>query len=520
MNERKTLQLAQAFALAARGVTGDRIPLARTLSEEVLPASIETAVREEMKEKARKAKKAGLFGSLGQAAGTIGAGLLAPVTGGASLALAAGAGALGGGIGRVAGEAIGGNKDPFDKFGRAALEGGGGALLSGGGQLLGEKMSAAALGANSPLGPRGLAGAQKLQHGIGQALQGAANFQQSPLGQFFQRPEFNALSEAYGQEGGTPELPSMPSTFGMNTQQVQGLAREQQQMAQFQQSQQLDRKKFATQTALQLEGLKQEMKIAKDHAALTKDLATLRETGDDRRLSESFKQDLEKLDKTLTSREKELQSGREFEAGQAELDRKSATERARISAANSGDPNRERNQQFNQYMDELTLAQRVDAANFDDKGTAVNVVKSKYPQFGIITTVTRGPNGEFIGEGGSGGALGIGIGDRVLMLTNAYYSVISPEGCAAILWKDRTKAPEAASALKLTSPDLLKLGIIDEIIPEPLGGAHRDPEWTAAQVKMALKRHLLELIPIPREELPKKRIERLKSIGTFKNVST
>ena len=125
-----------------------------------------------------------------------------------------------------------------------------------------------------------------------------------------------------------------------------------------------------------------------------------------------------------------------------------------------------------------------------------------------------------IGEGGSGGALGIGIGDRVLMLTNAYYSVISPEGCAAILWKDRTKAPEAASALKLTSPDLLKLGIIDEIIPEPLGGAHRDPEWTAAQVKMALKRHLLELIPIPREELPKKRIERLKSIGTFKNVST
>ncbi|MBI3008561.1 MAG: acetyl-CoA carboxylase carboxyltransferase subunit alpha, partial [Candidatus Omnitrophica bacterium] len=122
-----------------------------------------------------------------------------------------------------------------------------------------------------------------------------------------------------------------------------------------------------------------------------------------------------------------------------------------------------------------------------------------------------------IGEGGSGGALGIGIGDRVCMLENAYYSVISPEGCAAILWKDRTKAPEAASALKLTSGDLIKSGIIDEVIPEPLGGAHRDPEWTAVQLKAALKKYLLELVPVPREELLKKRLERFKSIGVFKN---
>lgn len=122
-----------------------------------------------------------------------------------------------------------------------------------------------------------------------------------------------------------------------------------------------------------------------------------------------------------------------------------------------------------------------------------------------------------IGEGGSGGALGIGIGDRVCMLENAYYSVISPEGCAAILWKDRTKAPEAASALKLTSRDLIKSGIIDEVIPEPLGGAHRDPEWTAVRLKAALKKYLLELVPVPREELLKKRLERFKSIGVFKN---
>jgi acetyl-CoA carboxylase alpha subunit len=85
-----------------------------------------------------------------------------------------------------------------------------------------------------------------------------------------------------------------------------------------------------------------------------------------------------------------------------------------------------------------------------------------------------------IGEGGSGGALGIGVADRVLMLENSYYSVISPEGCAAILWKHRKHAPEAAAALKLTAKDLLELGIVDEVVPEPLGGAHQDHEAAIA----------------------------------------
>lgn len=98
-----------------------------------------------------------------------------------------------------------------------------------------------------------------------------------------------------------------------------------------------------------------------------------------------------------------------------------------------------------------------------------------------------------IGEGGSGGALGIGVADRVLMLENAYYSVISPEGCAAILWKHRQHAPEAAEALKLTAADLAGLGIVDEVIAEPIGGAHYDPKATAANVKDAILRHLSAL---------------------------
>ncbi len=98
-----------------------------------------------------------------------------------------------------------------------------------------------------------------------------------------------------------------------------------------------------------------------------------------------------------------------------------------------------------------------------------------------------------LGEGGSGGALGIGVADRVLMLENAYYSVISPEGCAAILWKHRQHAPEAAEALKLTASDLARLGIVDEVIAEPTGGAHYDLAATAAHVKDAILRHLAAL---------------------------
>ncbi len=119
-----------------------------------------------------------------------------------------------------------------------------------------------------------------------------------------------------------------------------------------------------------------------------------------------------------------------------------------------------------------------------------------------------------IGEGGSGGALGIGIGDRVYVMENAYYSVISPEGCAAILWKDRLKAPEAAEVLKLTAKDLIFLGLIDEEIQEPLGGAHRDPEKAAQAIKKVIKKALKELKLIPKEELLKLRYEKFRKMGS------
>lgn len=122
-----------------------------------------------------------------------------------------------------------------------------------------------------------------------------------------------------------------------------------------------------------------------------------------------------------------------------------------------------------------------------------------------------------IGEGGSGGALGIGVGDRVFVLENAYYSVISPEGCAAILWKDSTRSPDAAAALKLTGQDLKQLGIIDEVIPEPLGGAHRDFETTAENVRKAISRALDELKEIPRKELTSLRFQKFRKMGVFSN---
>jgi acetyl-CoA carboxylase carboxyl transferase subunit alpha len=120
-----------------------------------------------------------------------------------------------------------------------------------------------------------------------------------------------------------------------------------------------------------------------------------------------------------------------------------------------------------------------------------------------------------IGEGGSGGALGIGIGDRLYVLEYAYYSVISPEGCAAILWKERSKAPEAAESLKLTGKDLQELGIIDDIIKEPLGGAHRDPQQMAQNIKTAIKRDLEILSGIDKNKLVEKRYEKLRKIGVF-----
>ena len=121
-----------------------------------------------------------------------------------------------------------------------------------------------------------------------------------------------------------------------------------------------------------------------------------------------------------------------------------------------------------------------------------------------------------IGEGGSGGALGIGVGDRILMLENAIFSVISPEGCAAILWKNQEKLEEAAKALRLTSQDLFNLGLIDEIIPEPRGGAHKDPEQTALNIKERIIKHLEELNEVSPEEIVKKRYKKYREIGKFK----
>ncbi len=120
-----------------------------------------------------------------------------------------------------------------------------------------------------------------------------------------------------------------------------------------------------------------------------------------------------------------------------------------------------------------------------------------------------------IGEGGSGGALGIGVADRVLMMENAYYSVISPEGCAAILWKHRKHAPEAAEALKLTAADLKALNVVDEVIPEPLGGAHKDPRAAADNLRAAVLRHLRELDKIPIDQLLEQRYEKFRRIGEF-----
>ena len=120
-----------------------------------------------------------------------------------------------------------------------------------------------------------------------------------------------------------------------------------------------------------------------------------------------------------------------------------------------------------------------------------------------------------IGEGGSGGALGIGVADHVMILENAYYSVISPEACSAILWKDRRHAAEAAEALKLTAQDLMKLHVVDEIVTEPDGGAHRDHEKAAQILGEALRSNLKLLLKTPVNQLLKKRYEKFRRLGNF-----
>jgi len=123
-----------------------------------------------------------------------------------------------------------------------------------------------------------------------------------------------------------------------------------------------------------------------------------------------------------------------------------------------------------------------------------------------------------VGEGGSGGALGIGVTDRVLMFENSYYSVITPEGCAAILWKDGAAAPKAAAALKVVATDLEKLGAIDEVIAEPVGGAHNDPAQAAAALKYSIQKHLNDLRALDTEKLLETRYERYRHIGVYEEA--
>jgi acetyl-CoA carboxylase carboxyl transferase subunit alpha len=123
-----------------------------------------------------------------------------------------------------------------------------------------------------------------------------------------------------------------------------------------------------------------------------------------------------------------------------------------------------------------------------------------------------------IGEGGSGGALALGVADRVLMFENAIYSVISPEGCAAILWKTASAKDKAAEALRLTGPDLAHLGVIDEVLPEPLGGAHEDWDSAAAVLREAVLRHLVELVNIDADELRTQRLVKYQCMGQWREL--
>ena len=129
----------------------------------------------------------------------------------------------------------------------------------------------------------------------------------------------------------------------------------------------------------------------------------------------------------------------------------------------------------------------------------------------IVVTVT--------GEGGSGGALGLAIGDRVLMMEHAIYSVISPEGCASILWRDASRKKEAAEAMKITARDMKDLGVVDEIIPEPPGGAHADPAGAIAAVGEAIERHLREISDLGPEERRERRYRRFRALGTIETAA-
>ncbi len=147
----------------------------------------------------------------------------------------------------------------------------------------------------------------------------------------------------------------------------------------------------------------------------------------------------------------------------------------------------------------------------EERGQAQAIAENIRDMFSLKVPIVAA----IIGEGGSGGALGIGVGDRVLIAEYAYYSVISPEGCAAILWKDAAKREDAAQVLKLTAPELLDLGIVDEIIPETEGGAHWGPEDSAAKLKESLLSNLSDLKNLGSEQRCEQRYNRYRKIGKY-----
>ena len=147
----------------------------------------------------------------------------------------------------------------------------------------------------------------------------------------------------------------------------------------------------------------------------------------------------------------------------------------------------------------------------EERGQAQVIAENMYEMSRLETPIIC----VVIGEGGSGGALGIGVGDRVAMLEHSYYSVISPEGCAGILWKSGQFAERAARALKFTAKHLLGFGVVDKVIEEPLGGAHRNPHQTAARLKTYLLRTLRELVSQPREKLLDERYKKFRKMGVF-----
>jgi acetyl-CoA carboxylase carboxyl transferase subunit alpha len=147
----------------------------------------------------------------------------------------------------------------------------------------------------------------------------------------------------------------------------------------------------------------------------------------------------------------------------------------------------------------------------EERGQAMVIAQSMFEMSRLRTPIVC----VVIGEGGSGGALGIGVGDRVAMLEHAYYSVISPEGCAGILWKSHTFKEKAANALKMTSKDLLRLRIVDDVLPEPLGGAHSDHHLMASRMKMFLRAKLRELTAQPVDQLVAERYQKFRRMGVF-----